>query len=149
MDKGIVTWILIAMAVLVTIGGVGYGMSHVKQAKTTGNIATKEHAKLQGELSDAEYDAYDGTVISGSEVINVVKKFEDESVSVKVITKKSTAYYGYSLDANNELKTGSTSSPSKMQDITSPLYVNPSGNFTGSLLKDSNDVITGICFTQE
>lgn len=149
MDTGVAKWIVIALSVLFVVGAGAYGFTHIKQAKTTGNIATKEHAKLQAELSDAEYDAYDGTVISGSEVINVVKKFDGESISVKVITKKSTAYYGYSLDANNELKTGSTSSPSKMQEITSPLYVNPSGNFTGSLLKDSNDVITGICFTQE
>ena len=87
--------------------------------------------------------------VTGSEVVNVVKRFEDNEVAVKVVTKKSTAFYGYSLDANNELQTTNVSSASKMQDLSSPLYVNPSGSFVGSILKDANDVVTGICFTQQ
>ena len=149
MEDGIVKYIAIGVAVALIVGAAIFGINYMKQGKAVGTAGGKQMANIQAELSDAEFDAYDGVTVSGSEVVNVVKKFEDNEVAVKVITKKSTAFYGYSLNANNELDTGSVSASKKMQDITSPLYVNPSGSFVGSIIKDTNDVITGICFTQQ
>lgn len=149
MDKGIVEYIVIGVSVALVVGAAIFGINYTKQGKAVSAADGKHLANIQAELSDAEFDAYDGVTITGSEVVNVVKRFEDNEVAVKVVTKKSTAFYGYSLDANNELQTTNVSSASKMQDLSSPLYVNPSGSFVGSILKDANDVVTGICFTQQ
>ena len=149
MEDGIVKYIAIGVAVALIVGAAIFGINYMKQGKSVGTAGGKQMANIQAELSDAEFDAYDGVTVTGSEVINVVKKFEDDDVAVKVITKKTTAFYGYSLDASNELQTTNVSSASKMQELSSPLYVNPSGSFVGSILKDTNDVITGICFTQQ
>lgn len=149
MEDGIVKYLLIGFTVLIVAGAISFGIYYLKQGKEAGNAAGKSISNVQAELSDADVNIYDGVTITGSEVINVAKKFEEESLAIKVITKKSTAFYGYSLSGTNELQTSNVSSISKMQDLSSPLYVNPTGNFNGSLLKDANDVITGICFTQQ
>ena len=149
MEDGIVKYLFIGFAVLIAAGAIAYGIYYQKQGKEAGNAAGKQLSNIQAELSDADVNIYDGVTITGSEVINVAKKFEGDSVAIKVITKKSTAFYGHSLSGTNELQTTNVSSVSKMQDLSSPLYVNPTGNFTGSLFKDANDVITGICFTQQ
>ena len=149
MEDGIVKYIAIGVAVALIVGASIFGIYYMKQGKAVGNTGGKQLSNVQAELSDAEFDAYDGVTVSGSEVVNVVKKFEGDDVAIKVITNKSTAFYGYSLKGNNELDTANVSSSKKMQEVTSPLYVNPSGSFDGTILKDANNVITGICFTQQ
>ena len=118
-------------------------------AVTKLNNQSQESMKLNSDLQDSDTGMYDGIAISGSEVLNVIKNYSEEKVSIKVVTKKSTTYYGYSVDAGNNLTTGATGSLKKAESITDNQYINPTGSFKGSILKDSNDVATCIVFTQE
>ena len=92
---------------------------------------------------------YDGLQVSGSEVMNVVGKFQSEQLSIKVVTKKSSQYYGYSMsESDTMLGSACSSSTSEAQNITSSKYINPNAQFVGSICRDSNDTVIGIVFTQ-
>lgn len=142
-------WIIIGVIVLMTIGLVYSVQKLNNQSQESVNIGSSKLTKLNSDLQDSDTTMYDGISISGSEVLNVIKNYSEEKVSVKVVTKKSTTYYGYSVDAGNNLTTGATGSLKKAESITDNQYINPTGSFKGSILKDSNDVATCLVFTQE
>lgn len=142
-------WIIIGVIVLMTIGLVYSVQKLNNQGQESVNIGSSKLTKLNSDLQDSDTAMYDGISISGSEVLNVIKNYSEEKVSVKVVTKKSTTYYGYSVDAGNNLTTGATGSLKKAESITDNQYINPTGSFKGSILKDSNDVATCLVFTQE
>lgn len=142
-------WIIIGIIVLMTIGLVYSVQKLNNQSQESVNIGSSKLTKLNSDLQDSDTAMYDGISISGSEVLNVIKNYSEEKVSIKVVTKKSTTYYGYSVDAGNNLTTGATGSLKKAESITDNQYINPTGSFKGSILKDSNDVATCLVFTQE
>ena len=43
---------------------------------------------------------YDGTEVSGSEVLNVIRKFSDETMGILVQTNKNKTYYNYNFDVD-------------------------------------------------
>ena len=142
-------WIIIGVIVLMTIGLISSAQKLNNQSQESVNIGSSKLTKFNSDLQDSDTAMYDGISISGSEVLNVIKNYSEEKVSVKVVTKKSTTYYGYSVDAGNNLTTGATGSLKKAESITDNQYINPTGSFKGSILKDSNDVATCLVFTQE
>jgi len=69
---------------------------------------------------------------------------------VKVNTKKSVVYYNRLLTANDtEIGAVSNASVKDTQTITSSFYINQKAQFTGAILRDTNDTIIGISFTQK
>ena len=149
MDEAVVKWLGLGAAVLLLVGAIVLGVRYKTQSDGINNAASNKYAKVTADLADADVDSYDGTTLSGSEVLNVIKKFDDTKISIRVVTKKSTSYYGYSLNANNDLVANGTTSLTKAKEMSNNAYINPTGIFSGSILKDQNDVKTGICFTQE
>ncbi len=56
--------------------------------------------QLQAEFTDASKTMYDGTEVSGSEVLNVIRKFSDETMGILVQTNKNKTYYNYNFDVD-------------------------------------------------
>jgi hypothetical protein len=93
---------------------------------------------------------YDNTEVSGSEVINVIRKFSDEMIGVKVQTKKNTSSYIYQFnDGDGTLKSPSSLDYKTAQNVTGNNYINPTGRFLGSVVRDANGTITGLSFVQQ
>ena len=93
---------------------------------------------------------YENTEVSGSEVINVIRKFSDEMIGIKVQTKKNTSYYIYQFsDADGSLKNASSLDYKTAQNAVSANYINPTGRFLGSVVRDANGTITGLSFVQQ
>ena len=64
-------------------------------------------------------------------------------------TNKSKTYYGYSFDENGGDIIGQVNSKNiDPTDSDSVNYVNPYVNFVGRIIRDKNEVITGIVFEQ-
>jgi hypothetical protein len=92
--------------------------------------------------------------ISGSEVINVIRKFEDEYIGVKVETKKHTVGVWYINTVNvtgdvGKITGAATDDISVAIDEKSSKYVNPNGVFLGKLVRDENGTIVALVFTQQ
>ena len=94
-------FIAVGAIVLMTVVLIAAVTKLNNQSQESMNIGSSKLSKLNSDLQDSDTGMYDGIAISGSEVLNVIKNYSEEKVSIKVVTKKSTTYYGYSVDAGN------------------------------------------------
>lgn len=109
--------------------------------------AQKEFSGLQTELSEQTFLVYDNADVSGSQVLNAIRKFGDEEIGIKVTTGKGTTWYNYNASTPDSLVTASGSTTNTTVESSSE-YINPSGKFNAKIVRDSNKVIRGIEFTQ-
>lgn len=149
-NNDIVPQIFIMVVSVILVGIIIYYT--VSSVKSTTRIADTLIANAEETAVDyAEYELsmYDGEVIRGSEVVNLIKKelgdysYPDEApIFIKVVTRSSedTSSFTY---VNNEY----------IDDIRSfsctERYIKPTALFTGKVMRNENRVIIGLEFTQE
>lgn len=144
--------IIIGAGVVITLIVVSIGFLLMRSGQDTAQNAINQLGGINKEMSESQYTNYDGLEVRGSEVVNVLKRFKDEYIGIQVITKKDTAgtWYIHELDANGNIdSTLSTPNISIAMDESGKQYINPNGIFIGSLLRDDNDTITALIFTQQ
>lgn len=137
----VITCIVISLAFYITRG-----------SRDTATSAFSNISKINAEFNESDKVMYDGLSVAGSEVINVINKYKNDQLSIIVSTKKSVTYYGYNTivtDGVYSLGTASSSSINDAKKITHSAYINQSAQFTGEVLRDSNNTVIGIKFTQE
>lgn len=109
----------------------------------TSRIAEEKMSEFNTALSESELTMYEGLEVTGSDVVNFIKKnlgsfgsSETATMYVHVITGASdmTYYNGASIP--------------NMQDFSSALFVKPIAKFLCSIIRDANDVIIGVGFAQ-
>ncbi|WP_426333434.1 ABC transporter permease [Paenibacillus silvae] len=141
------TIMLITIVVIITISS----QDAAKQGQT-------KMAAITTQLSDTEYQTYSNTVLSGSQVLNAVRQYmNQEQFGVQVITGKQRGtkgtFYGneFVLDGTlvSKVLDGKNDYLSSAEDQSSNLYINPSGKFKSSIVRDKNNMIRGIIFEQE
>lgn len=106
---------------------------------------------IQQTLSQSEYNNYDNSIMSGSQVLNAVRQYmNQDQFGVRVITGKGGSNtYGNEFNANGEIVgTGKNTDISVAQDQSNPNYINPSGKFSSQVVFDGNNVVRGIIFSQ-
>lgn len=104
-------------------------------AKHLGFTANSKIAEVNQELSELSYEKYNGINLSGSEVINAIKRYQQE-LPVTVYTGESVdTYKGNFRPADNNRK--------------SERYIKPSQSYTGSILKNADKEIVGLAFAKE
>lgn len=149
--------LLFAAGLMLTISFIGLGIYFFRVSKDASNASGKQLTKIMSEFSEGDKSMYDGLQVSGSEVINVITKFKNEDIGIIVNTKKSAnVCYIRTLTASQSdgvtsytLGSIATTSIKNAQDIDNSLYINPQAQFNGEVLKDMNNVLVGIEFTQE
>ncbi len=139
----------LAAGIIITCIIISLGFYVAREARDTAANGTGQINKLQAEFSDTSKMMYDGTEVSGSEVLNVIRKFSDETFGILVNTNKKSTYYHYEFNAaSGELGKSTNSSYKNAQDVTNTSYINPTGRFEGSVVKDANGTLIGLIFTQ-
>ncbi|MDD7642336.1 MAG: hypothetical protein PUK75_07675 [bacterium] len=142
--------LMLAAGIIITCIIISLGFYIAREASDTASSGTGQINELQAEFADTSKTMYENTEVSGSEVINVIRKFSDETIGVKVQTKKNTSYYIYQFnDADGSLKSASTLDYKTAQNATSANYINPTGRFLGAVVRDANGTITGLSFVQQ
>ncbi|AOZ91105.1 ABC transporter permease [Paenibacillus crassostreae] len=123
--------------------------------------AQNNFADIQTEMSQAAFTVYDNTTVSGSQVLNALRKFQDKGeFGVQVETGKSLvgSWYFENVEttvAEGTIGYGSITNGASSDNITnasnesSPDYINPSGKFLAKVIKDKSDVIRAITFEQK
>ena len=141
--------LILAAGTIITCVVISLGFFIAREAKDTASNGANQINKLNSEFVESDKVIYDGATVSGSEVINVIKKFKNEKLGILVKTNKSKTYYGYSFDENDGDIIGQVNSKNiDPTDSDSVNYVNPYVNFVGRIIRDKNEVITGIVFEQ-
>jgi hypothetical protein len=123
--------------------------------------AQNNFADIQTEMSQASFTVYDNTTVSGSQVLNALRKFQDKGeFGVEVATGKNTSGSWYFKNINTAAGAGNTGYGSVTSTVPSGSianasleansdYVNPSGKFVANVIKDNSNVIRGITFKQK
>ncbi|CAM4509784.1 ABC transporter permease [Paenibacillus xylanexedens] len=138
------TIMLITIVVIITISS----QDAAKQGQT-------KMAAITTQLSDTEYQTYSNTTLSGSQVLNAVRQYmNQEQFGVQVITGKqrNTAgtFYGDVFNGIGEITPDSgTLILTEAEKQSADEYINPSGKFRSSIVRDKNNMIRGIIFRQE
>ncbi|PGT83230.1 ABC transporter permease [Bacillus sp. AFS040349] len=140
--------LLLGAALFITIALITLGVVVYNTASDGAKTANKEFSSIQTELSEQTFLVYDNTDISGSQVINAIRKFDDDELGIKVTTGKGTAWYNYDATNPDTLTTASGAIANTSIE-TNNAYINPSGKFAAKIIRDSNDVIRAIQFTQQ
>lgn len=130
-------------------------------AQDATKTAQTSFSDIQTELAQTAFTVYDGTTVSGSQVVNALRKFQDKGeFGIQVITGKNPTGTWYFKTVNITVPVGSpgygsiTTTPAtgtlaNAQNEKSDDYVNPSGKFKAEIIKDNSNVIRGIIFTQQ
>ncbi|MCP1186570.1 ABC transporter permease [Paenibacillus sp. 1781tsa1] len=146
------TIMLITIVVIITISS----QDAAKQGQT-------KMAAITTQLSDTEYQTYSNTVLSGSQVLNAVRQYmNQEQFGIQVITGKQRAggdtvgnYYGNTFGVENGIVSTMNNDQDKRtslvnaEDQASAQYINPSGKFISSIVRDGNNMIRAIKFVQQ
>ena len=142
--------LMLAAGIIITCIIISLGFYIAREASDTASSGTGQINELQAEFADTSKTMYENTEVSGSEVINVIRKFSDEMIGVKVQTKKNTSYYIYQFnDTDGSLKNASSLDYKSAQNAASANYINPTGRFLGAVVRDANGTITGLSFVQQ
>lgn len=141
--------LILAAGTIITCVVVSLGFYISREAKDTAANGANQINQLNAEFAENDKAIYDGATVSGSEVLNVIKKFASDSIGILVKTNKSDTYYGYRFsETTGELGNTTGNTYIIATDADSRTYINPYANYTGKLVRDKNDVITGIVFEQ-
>lgn len=139
--------IVIVLLIIATI--VGIVMFAISKANSLTDSVNEEVDKVL----EAKYTQYDGEVISGSNLLNVIKTTYSDTepvyIQVKTISNTSGVYYVCDSSAKplddaterNLIKDARTKSNNN--------YIAPTGKFYGEVQKNANGAIIGIVFTQQ
>lgn len=138
-----------AAGTVITCLVISLGFYLSKEAQATADTGTSKIGKINTEFAEQDKTKYSGVNVSGSEVVNAIKKMENENVGVYVVTKSSQDFYGYDFDLQDgELKGENDNTYKLAVENSSDQYINPYALFKGEVIRNSNDVITGIQFVQ-
>ena len=140
--------LILAAGTIITCVVISLGFFIAREAKDTASNGANQINKLNSEFVESDKVIYDGAMVYGSEVVNVIKKFKDEKIGIFVKTNRASAYYNNSFDVKSGEFGEAVSTQYDPTDIKSEFYVNPYVNFQGKIVRDENEVITGIIFEQ-
>ena len=141
--------LILAAGTIITCIVISLGFYISREARDTAASGAGQISKLNAEFNESDKVMYDGLSVSGSEVINVINKFKNGDIAIQVNTKKSSTYYDNVLDdKQTEIIGTSSASVKSAQNSQSNVYINPNGQFLGSIIRDVNYTIIGIIFSQ-
>ena len=148
--------LLLAAGTVITCIVIGLGFYIAREARDTANKGAGQISKLNAEFSESDKIMYDNISVSGTEVINVINKFKNDDMGIIVNTKK-TKNIQFNRNLTNSTSNGvvvyklggnASTKVKDSQDINNNIYINPNGQFLGQVLRDENNVVVGIQFTQ-
>lgn len=121
-----------------------------KDKKQDLNDGTEKIDHIVGSVADFDMLVYDGYTMKGNTLVELInemgKKGSMLSIGVETLAK-TKQQYNYLLSADNNLGTVSTAKiPSNKSDSN---YINPTAGFLGSVIRNQNNEIVGLLFTQQ
>jgi hypothetical protein len=155
--------LLFAAGLFLAIAFITIGVNLFGTGQEAAKQAQNDFSSMQTELSEKNYEGFDNATLTGSQVINAIRKYQNkEMFGIQVTTGKNTKdnieglWYGDIISTVGNPGTpgyGSylgdgTGSLDLATDEKLPYYINPSGQFKGKIIRDNNNVTRGITFVQ-
>ncbi len=151
------TIILIIVGVVCACIVGSFVFSAIRSRMDTGEATMTQVAEMDQAMLESEFTKYDATEITGSQVINIIKKYEQQSTKIYVVVNngRSETQYVYTSDFSSRTTVKAKDAKDKADLNT---YINPSATFLGEVIRDGGDVdggttgtgtIIGLKFTKQ
>ncbi len=152
-----------AIGLVITMIFIGIVIVAFTFGRNHANNAISSMSKDTSQLEEGRYTQYDGAIITGAEVLNVIQRFEADDICIAVDTDKkdkatvmgtgvgdaSGAHY-IKADFTATTKRDKTEQEELIRnakDVTKNEYINPSAEFYGKVKRsDTTGAIQGINF---
>ena len=145
--------IMIGASIVIVLVIVSIGFLVLRSGQDTAKTALTKMEQVNGDIKESDIKMYDRMSISGSEVVDLLSKYQKGTFGIKVTTGKDTqgTWYVKTVEEGSDNALGSDASADigKTMVVTDAKYVNPNGRFLGKILRDKNGSLTGITFTQQ
>lgn len=148
----LVVGIVLTLFTIIIVGVVIlWGSGYFGQNKKTLDKSTAKIDKAIGSMSEFDLNVYDGRSIRGDALNKLVGDMTEDkvvvSIGVKTLGATAASYYNYGYEANNITPAKVTITPTPVKSADN--YINPNGTFVGEVIKNVNDDIVCILFTQQ
>lgn len=154
MNENVLGFIKWAAGIVITLAIISIAFIVFNMAKDGTMEGVNKIGTINAQIAESDITIYNDQEVSGSEVVNVIRKFEESYLAISVQTGKSPSgtWYGYNASISSEVATigsSTSSSVSSAIDETSNQYINPNGRFTGKVYRDVNGLAVAIIFKQK
>lgn len=130
-----------------------WGISKYNAYQQSANELSKNGDEVTAQLLESNYTMYEGTEISGSEAVNFIIRNMGKTFGCIVTTNKGTQTYGAKLTSTDGIYalegTEGAGTVTGAKNISSNDYINPTADFACKVLRDKNNTIIGMQFTQK
>jgi hypothetical protein len=142
-DNGLKALIL-AAGVLITCLVLSIGFNFSNESQAISASSTEQLVDFANELSDSDIKMYDGLDVTGSDVVNFIKRELSDYSSSEI-----APVYVYVKTTNGENTYYNGEYISNIQNFTTTKYIKPTSKFIGDIVRDANEVIIGVKFIQK
>lgn len=143
MDNSLKGFILAAGAVITCLV-LSVGFLFARESKALSASSSGKLDDFATDLYENDLTMYDGLEVTGSDVVNFIKK----QLGEYSVTETAPVYaYVKTSKAENRYQNGS--SIKNIQDFTHVNYINPLGKYSGFVIRDDNKVIVGVKFIEK
>ena len=111
-----------------------FGFRTTQSNMDRGNEAIAKAEQVIGNLEESEYTQYDGAVITGTQVLQLIRENQMKNNGISVIVKTGTETTYKSGEAEDTFKANIKNA----KDRSNGAYILPSASFIGSIVRDSN-----------
>ncbi|MVX63752.1 hypothetical protein GKZ28_08595 [Clostridium chromiireducens] len=126
-----------AAGVVICIGVVSFGLMVYNVVTPMLSKGVKNTSAISQRISDSGYVQYDNGTKQGSEVISAINTQASDDLYIRVKTNSDSSGKTYTTTTYN------------VTDKDDDDYIEPTAKFDSELVKNTNDTVVGIVFTQD
>lgn len=139
-----VKFLLMAATLLITCSLIGLGFYVFDNSKRLGSTVTNQIIDLNNDLTQSDIMKYDGLEVSGSDVINFIKKYLGDYTKEEIGPFRIVVEKGSQIDIHKNKEFTHL-----ISDFANSYYIKPTSKFKGSVEKNENLVIVSVKFIRK
>lgn len=161
MESGITKILILVSSILVVLLVITFGIRTYRNTQDQANAIGSQITDKVTNALELQYTQYDGAIISGSEVLNVIKDTYQASDYAQIAVKTSAAASAQIYVTDRTFNAATVGPGTKAaqatysgyitnaQDKTNANYIAPTGKFKGEVTRDANGTIVQVYFEQQ
>lgn len=134
--------LLLAVSILLTCALIATALMFKNSGDQLSSAFNKKSVTVEQKIAEQSKTRYDGTIVSGADVINAIRGSED-GITIKVVKKISAEDETAVVEKEFLDETSFVNLPSNS------FYINPYAKFLGKITRNANGVINSITFEQQ
>ena len=154
MNENVLSFIKWGAGTVLTLAIIGIVVLVFNSSKDATRESIDKLNSMNAQIAESDLVIYDGMEVSGSEVVSAIRRYEGDYLAIGVINGSgTTTWYGYAASISGSIAAMGSESPNPISlaidKSSNTSYVNPSGDFLGTVYRDANGAIVALTFRQQ